>query len=82
MSLGAPPKRASLGPPPKPEEVQGNLAPVRKGDLPTRQLNVRLSPEKHEEIKIAAIKAKKSLGDYLIDLHDAEMQRRKEQGEG
>jgi predicted HicB family RNase H-like nuclease len=68
--LGQPPKRATLGPPPKPEEVQGNLVPQHKKDLPVRQLNVRVSPEKHEEIKIAAIKAKKSMGEYLIELHD------------
>lgn len=71
--LGQPPKRASLGPPPKPEQVTHNLAPQHKKDMPVRQLNVRISPEKHKEIKLAALEADLSLGDYLIALHDANM---------
>lgn len=71
--LGAPPKRANLGPPPKPEQVAHNLSPLHKKDMPVRQLNVRVSPEKHKEIKKAALEADMSLGDYLISLHDRHM---------
>lgn len=73
--LGTPPRKANLGPPPKPEQVSNNLTPQHKKDMPVRQLNVRVSPEKHKEIKLAALEADMSLGDYLISLHDAHMQR-------
>ena len=83
-SIGSPPKSpkvAALGKPPTRSDTLDNLnrpeaAPQQKPTQnPQSQLNMRIDPDKHEEIKIAAIKAKKTLGEYLIDLHDQEVQR-------
>lgn len=66
-------KRASLGAPPKPEDVKDNIGTgktKKKYDGPVTQLNVRMPTGKHSEIKIAAIKEGKSLIDYIIDTHD------------
>lgn len=84
-SIGSPPKPpkvAALGKPPTRSDTINNLnrpetppqqKPVQKAVQ--SQLNMRIDPDKHEEIKIAAIKAKKTMGEYLIDLHDQEIQR-------
>lgn len=67
-TLGAPPKpkQANFLPqPPSPIEAKGNIQKA-----PIKAFNVRLDPDKHDEIKIAAIREKMDLGEYLIFLHD------------
>ncbi len=68
-ALGKPPRAATLGRPPAPEESKSNLKSLS-------QFNVRLEPEKHAEIKIAAIREGMSLGEYLLMLHDQHQARK------
>jgi hypothetical protein len=67
--LGAPPakpvQRNLLGDPPTPGETKGN---INKGKVV--QLNVRVDPDKHAEIKIASIKERMELQDYMVMVHD------------
>lgn len=63
-SLPSPPRRGELPLPPSPIEARGNIQKA-----PTVQLNVRMDPDSHEEIKIAAIKERMTLGDYLWHVH-------------
>lgn len=77
------PKRSSLpSSPPTPDDAKDNLeANVRivekrmvvkpKGfDGPPKQLNIRIDPKIHAEIKIAAVRAGTDMGDYLVSLHN------------
>lgn len=69
-TLGAPPKPGmnrglDLGIPPAPVDAKNNIQKDEK-----KQLNVTLPPDKHEEIRIAAIREKKTLGEYVEFLHD------------
>lgn len=63
--FGAPPVAASIPPPPQMEETKGNISTAQQ-----KQFNVRLSPDRHRQIKIAAINMGMSLGEYLEFLHD------------
>lgn len=65
--IGGPPPKpvANIPAPPQMEETKGNLNTTHQ-----KQFNVRLSPEKHREIKIAAIREGMSLGEYLEFLHN------------
>lgn len=69
----APPKVASLGAPPKEDDVKGNVTTP----IIFTQLNARMAPEKHTEIKIAAITAGMNLADYIILIHDEYQARKK-----
>jgi hypothetical protein len=81
-TIGKPPAKAAIGAPPPPEDTKGNIEAqddfimVRRKVKPKTfrgeptQLNVRLDPKIHSEIKIAAIHSGKSLADYLVMIHE------------
>lgn len=59
-----------LGPPPSRSEIRGNIDTSSKEEKP-RFMNVRVTPGKFREIKMAALAMDMTLGEYLLHAHDA-----------
>lgn len=56
--------------PPRREETQGNIQTAPDSGKP-RYINFRVDEAQFEDVKIAALKAKMSLGAYLLHAHEA-----------
>lgn len=62
--------RSAIIAPPRREETRGNIQ-TETPEGKQRYINFRVSDAQFEDVKIAALKAKMSLGAYLLHAHEA-----------